>query len=923
MLDGPIGSAAFNNEFGRPNLCGYFRSYEQTHDGDVRGYHKPIMIAGGLGNIRSEHVSKDKIPPGARIIVLGGPAMQIGLGGGAASSMASGQSSEDLDFASVQRHNPEMQRRCQEVIDRCWARGHDNPIISIHDVGAGGLSNAVPELIDDSGMGGRFELREIPNDEPGMSPLAIWCNESQERYVLAILERDLPLFADICQRERCPYAVLGEATEERRLLLSDRLLQQDCIDIPMQVLLGKPPKMSREAVSVATPPAPFDRSDIVLAEAARRVLSLPSVADKSFLITIGDRSVTGLVVRDQMVGPWQTPVADCAITASDYSGYTGEAMAMGERSPLAITNGPASGRMAIGEAITNIAAARILKLGDIVLSANWMAACGQGHEDAILYETVRAVGMELCPALGINIPVGKDSLSMKSVWDEDGAPRSVTSPVSLIVSAFAPVADVRQSLTPQLRMTAGDTELLLIDLGLGHQRLGGSCLAQVYTRDAGEVPDLDSPETLKLFFRSIQILNDAGHLLAYHDRSDGGLLTSLVEMAFASHAGLNIDITPLGNDALAALFCEELGAVIQVRSESLDTTIETFEAEAGLHGHVHRLGRPSGDSRLCIHRGDALLLDEDVLDLHRCWSETSYRMQSLRDNPECARQEYDRLLDREDPGLGLSLAFEPNRAPALNLGAGPRVAILREQGVNGQMEMAAAFDHAGFEAIDVHMSDIISGRDGLENYHGLVACGGFSYGDVLGAGGGWAASIRYNERASDAFSHFFQRSDSFALGVCNGCQMLSRLRDLIPGAAPWPHFVRNLSEQFEARLIMVEVQDSPSLFLRGMAGSRMPIVVAHGEGRVVFTEPGHAGQAHVALRYIDNHGLPTEAYPANPNGSPGGITGLCNDDGRFTIMMPHPERVFLNKQYSWLPGDWQGEDGPWMQMFRNARAWMS
>ncbi len=922
MLEGPIGGAAFNNEFGRPNLCGYFRTYEQAHADGVRGYHKPIMIAGGLGNIRAGHVKKGEIPPGARIIVLGGPAMQIGLGGGAASSMASGQSAEDLDFASVQRDNPEMERRCQEVIDRCWARGADNPIISIHDVGAGGLSNAVPELIDDAGLGGHFELREIPNDEPGMSPMALWCNESQERYVLAIQAADLPLFEAICQRERCPWAVLGEATAARQLVLTDRQLGEDCIDMPMQVLLGKPPKMSRRAQSPAPLTTTFDGRDIDPGEALRRVLSLPAVADKSFLITIGDRSITGLVVRDQMVGPWQTPVADCAVTASGYTGYTGEAMAMGERSPLALHDGPASGRMAIGEALTNLAAARILELGDVVLSANWMAACGHGHEDAILYQTVHAVGMELCPALGISIPVGKDSLSMQTVWEAAGERKSVTAPVSLIVSAFAPVADTRQSLTPQLRRDAGETELLLIDLGLGRRRLGGSCLAQVYGRTGGEVPDLDDPQAFRDFFRAIQILNEAGHLLAYHDRSDGGLVTTLCEMAFAGRCGLDIDITALGDDAVAALFAEELGAVVQIPVASRDTVIETLEAGGRLAGHIHALGRPGDAPRLRVRGGDNTILDEDLSDLHRCWSETSYRLQALRDNPACARQEYDRLLDWHDPGLGLEASFEPSSAPAIHRGARPRVAILREQGVNGQVEMAAAFDRAGFEAVDVHMSDIIGGRDDLGAYQGLAACGGFSYGDVLGAGGGWAGSIRYNERASEAFSRFFQRRDRFALGVCNGCQMLSRLKDLIPGAAHWPRFGRNLSEQFEARLVMVEVMESPSLFLAGMAGSRLPIVVAHGEGRVEFGAPGQAGQAAVALRYVDNQGRPTEDYPANPNGSPGGITGLCTDDGRVTIMMPHPERVFLSRQYSWLPPDWRGEDGPWMRMFRNARAWL-
>ncbi|MDR9437502.1 MAG: phosphoribosylformylglycinamidine synthase [Thiohalophilus sp.] len=931
MLEAPIGAAAFNNEFGRPNLCGYFRTYEERVPGpqgeEVRGYHKPIMLAGGLGNIRDDHVAKNDIPPGAQIVVLGGPAMLIGLGGGAASSMATGESLEDLDFASVQRGNPEMERRAQEVIDRCWQLGEANPIVSIHDVGAGGLSNALPELVNDSGRGGRFELRAVPNDDPGMSPMAIWCNEAQERYVLAVGQEDMDHFAEICQRERCPWAVVGEATAERRLVLGDGHFDNTPIDMPLEVLLGKPPKMLRDVHHAPFTKPEFDTAGLDLAEAAERVLALPAVADKRFLITIGDRSVTGLVARDQMVGPWQVPVADVAVTATSFDNECGEAMAMGERTPVALLHHAASARLAVGEALTNLAAAPVPELSRVVLSANWMAAAGHPGEDAGLYEAVQAVGMELCPALGITIPVGKDSMSMRTVWQEAGETRSVTAPLSLIISAFAPVTAVSRTLTPQLRTDRGPTRLILIDLGKGANRLGGSCLAQVYKQLGHHPADLDDPLALKHFFDTIQLLNEKGRLLAYHDRADGGLFASLCEMAFAGRTGLQIRLDDLGDDPVASLFSEELGAVIQVSDSELAAVQDALH-EAGLSHYSHVIGTLRDDERLVFeHRGETLLEGTQV-QWRRVWSETSYRMQALRDNPECAREEYDNLLDESDPGLSAQLSFDPREdiaAPYLNLGHRPRVAVLREQGVNGQIEMAAAFDRAGFAAVDVHMSDIIAGRVSLNDFSGLVACGGFSYGDVLGAGGGWASSVLYNSRARDEFEAFFNRSDSFGLGVCNGCQMLSHLRDLIPGAAHWPRFVRNRSEQFEARLSLVEVLDSPSILLAGMAGSRLPIVVAHGEGQARFEQPQQVQQLLsdqlVTLRYIDNYGEASEQYPFNPNGSPGGITGLTTTDGRFTIMMPHPERVFRTVQYSWHPDDW-GNDGPWLRLFQNARHWL-
>jgi phosphoribosylformylglycinamidine synthase len=931
MVEGPLGAAAFNNEFGRPNLCGYFRTFEErvpgAAGGELRGYHKPIMLAGGCGLIREAHVEKGDIPVGAPIVVLGGPAMLIGLGGGAASSMSSGASAEDLDFASVQRGNAEMERRVQEVIDACWALGDANPIISIHDVGAGGLSNAVPELVNDSGRGGRFELRAIPNDDPGMSPMQVWCNESQERYVLAVDEARMEVFEALCERERCPCAVLGEATDEQQLVLGDGYFDNTPIDLPMGLLLGKPPKMLREVRRLSVAHREFPTAGLNIRDAATRVLRLPGVANKTFLITIGDRSVTGMVTRDQMVGPWQVPVADVAVTASDYDSHTGEAMAMGERTPVALLHGPASGRMAVGEAVTNIAAAGIADIGRIRLSANWMAPAGHPGEDASLYDTVRAVGEELCPALGIAIPVGKDSMSMKSVWKEAGEDRSVTAPLSLIVSAFAPVTDVRLTLTPQLRSDRGETELLLIDLGQGSNRLGGSALAQVYKQIGSTPPDLDDPAALCGFFAAIQALNSAGLLLAYHDRSDGGLFACVAEMCFAGHCGASITLDTLGTDPVAALFTEELGAVIQVPGGELPAVTAKLQAH-GIGGLVHRLGAPNALDRIDFTYAGQSLLSESRVALQRAWSETTFRMQSLRDNPACAQEEYDALLDASDPGLCPCVPFDSAgniAAPLISTGVRPPLAVLREQGVNGQIEMAAAFHRAGFAAIDVHMSDLLSGRTSLAHYKGLVACGGFSYGDVLGAGQGWAKSVLFHAELRDMFNAFFERPDSFALGVCNGCQMLSSLQELIPGAAGWPRFVRNVSEQFEARLAQVEVLGSPSLFLQGMQGAVLPIAVAHGEGRADFGNPAVAqqmlDQGLVALRYLDNHGRVAETYPANPNGSPLGITGLTTVDGRVTIMMPHPERVFRSVQNSWHPHEW-GEDAPWMRMFRNARVWV-
>ncbi|QXC37138.1 phosphoribosylformylglycinamidine synthase [Aeromonas jandaei] len=928
MQEGPLGGAAFNNEFGRPAILGYFRTFEEEvpgHNGvEVRGYHKPIMLAGGIGNIRSEHVQKGEIPVGAALIVLGGPAMNIGLGGGAASSMASGQSAEDLDFASVQRDNPEMERRCQEVIDRCWQLGDDNPIVFIHDVGAGGLSNAMPELVSDGDRGGRFDLRAIPNDEPGMSPLEIWCNESQERYVLAVAREKLPLFKALCERERAPYAVIGTATEEKHLTLSDQHFDNHPIDLPLDVLLGKTPKMHRDVASLPAQGKALQLDGITLGEAAERVLRLPTVAEKSFLITIGDRSVTGLVNRDQMVGPWQIPVADCAVTAATYDSYHGEAMSMGERTPVALLSHAASARMAVAEALTNLAPAHIGSLKRVKLSANWMAAAGHPGEDAGLYEAVKAVGEELCPALGITIPVGKDSMSMKTRWQQDGKEQSVTSPLSLLISAFARVEDVRNTVTPQLRTDLGETDLILIDLGNGKQRLGASALAQVYRQLGDKAPDLDNPVQLKGFFNAIQALVADCKLIAYHDRSDGGLFVTLVEMAFAGHCGLDIQLDRIGGELLPALFNEELGAVIQVRREDKEAVM-TLLAGHGLAACSHVLGTVREGDLITLQRAGQEVYRASRTALRTIWGETSWQMQRLRDNPECADQEHAARQDATDPGLQAKLSFNPAEdvaAPYIARGVSPRLAVLREQGVNSHVEMAAAFDRAGFAAVDVHMSDILSGRIKLEEFQTLVACGGFSYGDVLGAGEGWAKSILFNDNAREQFQRFFERGDTLSLGVCNGCQMMSNLRDLIPGAELWPRFVRNRSERFEARFSLVEVQESPSAFFAGMAGSVMPIAVSHGEGRVEVRDAAHLNALQtsglVGLRFVDNRGSVTEQYPANPNGSPEGITAVTTTDGRATIMMPHPERVFRTVANSWHPDNW-GEDGAWMRMFRNAR----
>lgn len=931
MIEGPIGAAAFNNEFGRPNLAGYFRTFEMQAPGakgtELRGYHKPIMIAGGLGNIRPNHIQKKALPEGTPIVVLGGPAMLIGLGGGAASSMASGASTENLDFASVQRGNPEMQRRCQEVIDRCVAMGNDNPILSIHDVGAGGISNAIPEIINDAGRGGRFELRAVPNDEPGMAPMEIWSNEAQERYVLAIAEERLSEFRALCERERAVYAVVGTATAEQQLLVGDSLFDNTPVNLPMNVLLGKPPKMLRDVHHQTFHKPEVELAGVELQDAIERVLRLPTVASKAFLITIGDRTITGMVARDQMVGPWQVPVADVAVTVSDYTTYFGEAMAMGERTPIALVSPASSGRMAIGEALTNIAAADIQSLRDIRLSANWMAAAGYAGEDAALYDTVKAVGEELCPRLGLAIPVGKDSLSMKTVWQQDGEQREMVAPLSLIISAFAPGRDVRNTLTPQLRTDKGDTDLILIDLGKGKNRLAASALAQVYNQVGHQAPDLDDPEAMKAFFEVIQDLRADDLILAYHDRSDGGLLATLAEMSFAGHVGITLALGELGGSILPALFNEELGAVIQVSHFDTDAVLETFR-DAGLGHHTHVIGELNESDEFIINFGHKELFKAPRAELQKIWSETSYRMQALRDNADCAAEEFERLDHANDPGLPFDISFDATldvAAPYINLGARPAMAILREQGVNGQIEMAAAFDRAGFKAVDVHMTDIISGRVSLKNFKGLVACGGFSYGDVLGAGGGWAKTIQLNPRASDEFAAFFARQDSFGLGVCNGCQMFSQLRDMIPGAAHWPRFYRNRSEQFEGRYAAVEVLKSPSLFFQGMEGSMLPIAVAHGEGRAVFDQgidpKDILTQGLVGLRYVDNYREATEHYPENPNGSPLGITGLTTQDGRFTIMMPHPERVFRAVLHSWLPHDGEG-GAPWMRMFGNARVWV-
>ncbi len=925
MLEAPIGAAAFNNEFGRPAINGYFRTYELEVNGTTRGYHKPIMLAGGLGNIRAMHVQKQTLPAGAKVVVLGGPAMKIGLGGGAASSMASGTSVEDLDFASVQRANPEIQRRAQEVIDACWASGEANPILSVHDVGAGGLSNAIPEILDASRLGGLIELRRVPNDEPGMSPMEIWCNEAQERFVLAVAPARLMEFERICKRERCPFAVIGEATGERMLVITDSHFSNQPVDMSMDVLLGKTPKMRRDVTRIKPATRPFDTRNLDLQDTAMRLLRLPAVADKGFLITIGDRTVGGLVCRDQMVGPWQVPVSDLAVTAASYDGHRGEAMAMGERTSVAVINAPASGRMAVAEALTNIAAARISELAKVRLSANWMAACGYPGEDAALYDTVKAVS-ELCVALNIAIPVGKDSLSMNTIWQQHGATRTMVAPLSLIISAFAPVEDTRRTLTPQLQLDQGDTALLLIDLGGGRNRLGGSCVAQVFGETGETTPDIGSAAELAGFFAAIQELNAADSLLAYHDRSDGGLFVSLCEMAFASHCGIEARLDDVDSDSFAALFAEEAGAIIQIREEDVPLAQRVFASYGLLNVPV--LGTTRADDRMLFTNGSQAVLENTRTEYQRIWSETSLHMQRTRDNPDCAQQEFETKLDLSDPGLHVKLNFDVNEdvaAPYIAKGLRPRVAVLREQGVNGQSEMAAAFDRAGFAPVDVHMTDIIEGRVSLADYAGIVACGGFSYGDVLGAGQGWAKSILFNPRARDEFGRFFDRSDSFGLGVCNGCQMMAALGDLIPGTVGWPRFVRNASEQFEGRLSLVEIQPSTSVFFTGMEGTVLPIAVAHGEGRAEFTRADGAQQllasGRVPLRFVDNHERPTERYPANPNGSPLGIAGISNTDGRFTLLMPHPERVFRSVQMSWHPRGW-GEDSPWMRFYYNARAWV-
>jgi phosphoribosylformylglycinamidine synthase len=923
MIEGPIGGAAFNNEFGRPNLCGYFRTFEwrspELPANEMRGYHKPIMIAGGLGNVREEHAKKIDVPAGARVVTIGGPAMLIGLGGGAASSVASGTSSIDLDFASVQRGNPEMQRRAQEVIDRCWAMGNDNPILLIHDVGAGGLSNAVPEAVDHSKHGARIELRDIANAEPGMSPMGIWCNEAQERYVLIVAAERIEEFEALCDRERCPVSVIGELTDDGTLVVTDSEFDDRPVDMPMQMLLGNPPKMTRDVARIVRENGAMDLGGIELEDAVYRVLRFPAVASKSFLIHIGDRTVGGLTARDQLVGPWQVPVSDVAITLSGFDGVTGEAMAIGERTPLAAFNAPASGRMAVAEALTNIAAAAIDGIDKVCLSANWMAAAGHAGEDASLFDTVKTVTDDMCRKLGIAIPVGKDSLSMHARWQQGDEEYNVVAPVSLIVSAFAPVSDATRQLTPQLQQSDEQTYLLLLDLGGGSNRLGGSCLAQAFDRAGGEAPDIDDPAALAGFFAAIQELSARDMLLAYHDRSDGGLLATVAEMMFASRLGVSLQLSGSRESMLAQLFSEEAGAVIQVTKGKL-THLQMVLDRHGVSAVA--IGRVERTPVLTIRGDETAPRRFERKDLQRAWSETSYRIQALRDNPATAKEEFDRILDDDDPGLSAVLSFDSSHdiTFAVRGGAKPRIAILREQGVNSQYEMAAAFMRVGFSVVDVHMSDLIEGRDDLANYQGLVACGGFSFGDVLGAGGGWAKSILYHSRTRDQFQAFFERSDTFALGVCNGCQMLSHLRELIPGSDNWPRFLRNRSEQFEARLSLVEIVESPSLFLQGMAGSRIPIATSHGEGRAVFDsdDARYAASYTVALRYVDNYGRVADEYPANPNGSRDGICGLANEDGRVTIMMPHPERVALARQNSWHPDGWD-DAGPWLQMFRNAR----
>lgn len=949
MTEGPLGGAAFNNEFGRPNLGGYFRVFEQNVAGVMRGYHKPIMIAGGLGTIDAGQTHKRPFGAGTLLVQLGGPGMRIGMGGGAASSMAAGTNTAALDFDSVQRGNPEIQRRAQEVINHCWGLGETNPVLAIHDVGAGGISNAFPELVDGAQKGARFDLRRVPLEESGLAPKEIWCNESQERYVLAIDPDLMPVFEQMCARERCPFAVVGVATDAPDLILEDGEGGERAIDMPMEVLLGKPPKMQRDVQRVARREQPLDLTGIKLDEVAFRVLRHPTVASKRFLVTIGDRTVGGLNHRDQMVGPWQVPVADCAVTLADYAGFRGEAMAMGERTPLASLDAPASGRMAVGEAITNLLAAPI-ELPRVKLSANWMAACGEPGEDAALYDTVKAVGMALCPALGIGIPVGKDSLSMRTRWSDGGQARQVTAPVSLIVTAFASLADVRGTLTPQLQ--PGESSLILIDLGQGRHRMAGSMLAQVIGQfgchEKDGVPDLDDPAQLKALVAAINQLRGEGRLLAYHDRSDGGLWAAVCEMAFAGQRGvsLNVDLLVTEGDGigdsraefgdsknwatqvserrneltLKALFNEELGAVIQVRREDRDAVMAVLRAH-GLSKHSHVVGQTNERRAIEVWRDTKAQFSAPLRELQQAWDEVSWRIARQRDNPACADAEHAAAGAEGDPGLHVQLSFDPAvdvTAPFVATGAKPKLAILREQGVNSHVEMSYAMAQAGFETFDVHMSDLQASRARLDQFQGFVACGGFSYGDTLGAGEGWARSILFNPALAEAFAAFFARPDSFALGVCNGCQMMAALSPIIPGAMAWPKFTRNRSEQFEARFSLVEVLESPSIFFDGMAGSRLPIAVAHGEGYADFSQRGDAAAVHRAMRYVDHHGQPTEAYPFNPNGSPGGLTSVTTPDGRFTVLMPHPERVFRNVLMSWTPGD-IAQRSPWMRMFANAR----
>jgi phosphoribosylformylglycinamidine synthase len=916
MIDGPVGAASFNNEFGRPNTCGYFRTYEQkTADNEVRGYHKPIMLAGGIGNIREDHVEKGLISDGDVLIVLGGPAMLIGLGGGAASSVGSGDQSQELDFASVQRANPEMQRRAQEVINSCINLGNKNPIVSIHDIGAGGLSNGVPELVNDSQKGAILQLRSIPNDEKKMSPLEIWCNESQERYVLAIKDENVELFRQICIKERSPFAILGNATDTQHLTLEDSYFKNKPIDLDMSLLFGSTPKTLKDVSSILNNEQEFDSSIIKLDEAIVRLLKLPTVASKNFLITIADRSVTGLVARDQMIGPWQVPVADCAISLSDYSGYQGEAMSIGEKTPLSLINAAAAARMSVGEALTNLLSAYIEDISHINLSANWMCASGFPGEDAKLYEAVKAIGMELCPKLGLTIPVGKDSMSMKSTWNENGDEKSVTAPLSLIISAFSKIPDARIQVTPLLN-TKVDSELFLIDLGLGKNRMGGSCLAQVYNQVGRTSPDLDDPTLFAKFFSLINRLNKEKLISAYHDRSDGGIVTTLLEMAFASHCGIEIR----GSNTINELFNEELGCVIQVPIINKPKILKELES-IGLKEFTLPIAKINNTDEILIYQKDKLVFRKKREDLHKDWSSTSFEISKLRDNPKCSESENEELVKISD-GLKVKTTYDINEsisAPYLNRGARPKIAILREQGINGHIEMAAAFTKAGFDASDVHMSEILSGKTSLKQFQGLAACGGFSYGDVLGAGRGWANSILLNSKAKDEFSEYFSRTDSFTLGVCNGCQMVSNLKEIIPSSEKWPSFERNVSEQFEARFTSVKIGKTNSIFFNEMEGSIIPIAIAHGEGKTNFNT--EHSKANIAMKYVNYSGNPTQAYPHNPNGSENAIASICDDSGRITIMMPHPERVFRSIQNSWHPDDWQ-ERSPWMRMFENARKWV-